>query len=152
MGWFFCFKIRFNISVEENHLLKEGWERWRMEMREGHGSNGNTKGTWLIARPVGSSLAVCKSQEWIHGYISAILELCLWVTASHTTLFSPSTTYSCKPATKLHWKSRKYQLAKTAVDLAGSQESHSQLLSVLSQANSGKPFRISRLKRKSQNC
>lgn len=24
MGWFFCFKIRFNISVEENHLLKEG--------------------------------------------------------------------------------------------------------------------------------
>lgn len=24
MGWFFCFKLRFNISIEKNHLLREG--------------------------------------------------------------------------------------------------------------------------------
>lgn len=24
MGWFFCFKLRFNISAEKNHLLREG--------------------------------------------------------------------------------------------------------------------------------
>lgn len=112
------------------------------------GSNRSTKGTRLIARRVGSSLAVCKSQEWIHGYMSATFELCLWVTASlHCSLLPQHT-----PATKLHWKNRKYQLAKTAVDLAGLQESHSQLFSLLSQANSRKPFRISRLRRKSQNC
>lgn len=24
MGWLFCFKLRFNISIEKNHLLREG--------------------------------------------------------------------------------------------------------------------------------
>lgn len=23
-GWFFCFKLRFNISIEKNYLLREG--------------------------------------------------------------------------------------------------------------------------------
>lgn len=108
-GWFFCFKPRFNISIEKNCLLrnedeKDGeWEPGKDTETHQEDVTGNKSSAFISG---------CLQITMRHGYISAILGVCLRVTASSTTLlFSPSSKYSCKPAPKLCWNRRKCQLA-----------------------------------------